>query len=256
MSEMSSLQTNPLKTNDTPSWRRSAASSSTHSGQHIIYQSGYSRPGNNSSLINTSMPAKEAPPLPPRTLASITSTSNESTTRSLSSQFSEKLNLNENKSIYKPLKPKTANLSSDQEFPSLSSKNTIKPATTATTTTTPSNNYATLARTWGQQKKEDDEKTRKQIKEEADKKYIQRKKEEYEKRFYRLGVSSIPSKQLQSNKNESDDEKYDLGNNRTKLDEDYDSYESLTPDEYEDESDDDDDTNDDLWNRRNKHDLY
>lgn len=252
MSEASSLHTNPLKTNDTPSWRRSP---STHSGQHIVYQSGYSRSDNNGSLVNTSLPAKEAPPLPPKTLASLTSlttnTSNESTTRSFSSRFSEKLNLTENKSTYKPLKPKTANLSSDQEFPSLSTKNTPRP----TSTPTPNNNYATLARTWGQQKKEDDEKTKKQTKEEADKKHQQQKQEEAERRFYKLGVSSIHSKVLH-NRNESDDEKYDLGNNNnTKPDDDYDSYESPTPDEYEDESDDDDD-DDDTWNRRNKHDLY
>ena len=77
-------------------------------------------------LVNTSLPAKEAPQLAPATLASLTSSTASTvsaTTSSITSTLSS-LRL-EKKSVYQPLSKVHL---TDDDFPALGSKPAVKPA--------------------------------------------------------------------------------------------------------------------------------
>jgi hypothetical protein len=181
-------------------------------------------------LVNTSRPAKEAPKLESGTLASLTKQS----------------------TSYQPLsfqKNKPVSMSDDKEFPSLGSSKKVTEQTLNTT-------YASLARRWGEQKKEDEERQKKEAKELAEKTRLEKELAEKERRSFQVRSHSIYAL---SNRHNDDDDKYDIGcDNRVALDDD--SYESPVNDEYVDDDDDDEnneDDQDDGWNRRrNKNDLY
>jgi hypothetical protein len=181
-------------------------------------------------LVNTSKPAREAPKLEVGTLASLTKQT----------------------TAYTPLskQSKPANVQSDDDFPSLGGSKKV-------TNTSLNTTYASLARRWGEQKKEDEERAKKEASELAEKKRLQMEKDEKERRLFRIRTYSINALSKKNN----DDEKYDLGNNNNNvyLDDD-DSYHSYSSDN--DGVDDDDDQEndeelDDTWNhRRSKNDLY
>ena len=108
----------------------------------------------NQSLVNTSLPAKEAPALKPATLASLTVKSDISaTTAAFSNMRFEK------KAAYQPLtKSSLANSSltkpspfTSDDFPSLGSK---KPST-ANAVKANTTNYAALSRDWAKKQEED-----------------------------------------------------------------------------------------------------
>lgn len=115
------------------------------------------------SLINTSLPAKEAPKLVPATLASITSNGEvPAVTLSMKNMTLERV------SIHKPT-TKAATLSAD-DFPSLGksskapaivSKLVTNPSVTSSTTTStttaakPAMNFAALSREWAEKQKEE-----------------------------------------------------------------------------------------------------
>ena len=91
------------------------------------------------TLVNTSLPAKEAPRLTPATLASITSTSSSVTgiTSTLSSLRLEK-----------KLAPLSKVQLTDDDFPALGAKKPVKAITQGT-------NYAALSREWAKKQEED-----------------------------------------------------------------------------------------------------
>lgn len=181
-------------------------------------------------LVNTSKPAREAPKLEVGTLASLTKQT----------------------TAYTPLtkQSKPANVQSDDDFPSLG-------GSTKVTNTSLNTTFASLARRWGEQKKEDEERAKKEANELAEKKRLEKEKEEKERRLFKIRSHSFNALTKKNN----DDEKYDLGNNNNNvyLDDD-DSYHSYSSDN--DGVDDDDDQEndeelDDTWNhRRSKNDLY
>jgi hypothetical protein len=101
------------------------------------------------TLVNTSLPAKEAPQLAPATLASLTSTSAASgsattAVKSITSTLSS-LRL-EKKSVYQPLSKVQL---TDDDFPTLGGKS-AKASTVIQGT-----NYATLSRDWAKKQEED-----------------------------------------------------------------------------------------------------
>lgn len=190
-------------------------------------------------LVNTSKPAKEAPKLEAGTLASLTKQTSSSTTSS---------------TPYVPLSNKTkpVNVQSDQDFPSLGGSTKVKSLSL-------NNTYASLARSWAEKKKEDDERAKKEAKELADKKRLEKENEEKEKQLFKIRANTYHA--LYKMNNKDDDTEYDLGDNkRVALDID-DSYDSFPSDyDYVDDDDEDqqnEDELDDAWNRRrSKNDLY
>ncbi len=181
-------------------------------------------------LVNTSKPAREGPKLEVGTLASLTKQT----------------------TAYTPLskQSKPANVQSDDDFPSLG-------GSTKVTNTSLNTTYASLARRWGEQKKEDEERAKKEAKELAEKKRLEMEKEEKERRLFQIRSHSINA----LSKKKNDDEKYDLGNNQSVYLDDDDSYHSYSSDNDGVEDVDDEEENeeelDDTWNhRRSKNDLY
>lgn len=189
------------------------------------------------SLVNTSKPAKEAPKLEAGTLASLTKQTSSNTTSS---------------TPYVPLsnKSKPVNVQSDQDFPSLGGSTKVNSQSL-------NNTYASLARSWGEQKKEDEERAKKEAKELSEKKRFEKEKEEKEKRMFKIRSHTF---NILSKKND-DDTKYDLGDNKSVVLDTDDLYDSFSSDNDYVDDDDDDQQNeeelDDTWNRRrSKNDLY
>lgn len=181
-------------------------------------------------LVNTSKPAREAPTLEKGTLASLTKQT----------------------TAYTPLskQSKPANVQSEEDFPSLGGSTKVTNSSLNTT-------FASLARRWGEQKKEDEERAKKEAKELAEKKRLQMEKEEKERRLFQIRSHSINA----LTKKDDDDEKYDLGNNQNRYLDDDESYHSYPSDNDVLDDDEDDQENeeelDDTWNRRrSKNDLY
>ena len=92
-----------------------------------------------SLLVNTSLPAKDAPKLVPATLASLTS--DVSLTSSFKNMNLEKVSIYKNQSKAAP---------TEDDFPTLGSKPSAKP------TAKPAMNFAEKAREWAIKQKEDD----------------------------------------------------------------------------------------------------
>ncbi len=209
----------------------------------------YSKLDSDSSLINTSLPAKNTPSLPAATLASLTSNS----TSTFSERFSQKLQLQENTSTYTPLSKissKKISIESQQDFPSLGGS-----SSKSTTTTSNKPSYASLSQKWAEQSKEEKENQIKKQKEDTEKLRLQKEKEQSDRLF--ATTRFFHASQLYSNKN-NDDYKYNIGGDKNEeLDNLDDDYQSPT-DEYDEESDEDNEEElDDPWNRRrNKNDLY
>ena len=133
-----------------------------------------------SSLVNTSLPAKDAPNLVPATLASLTSDV------SLTSSF-KNMNL-EKVSIYKGNTKQVA--PTEDDFPSLGSKPATKP------TAKPDMNFAEKAREWAVKQKEDAriaaeeaEKERSRINSER----MMKEKADKEERLYKKSMLTLAS---------------------------------------------------------------
>lgn len=210
-----------------------------NTGRSIVYSSGYSRNDTTggSTLVNTSLPAREAPTLVPATLASLTSNGESST-----------LDKTERSYTYKPRnKVANVNLSSDQDFPSLGGAS--KKKTEETAAAKPS--FASMAKEWAKKQKEEEEMQKK----EAEKNALieaERRKKEKEDRSLLSSINSNLSKLLNTKTVDEDD----IG----KYESDHvdDNYSSTSEEEtYEEEEDTQEYVDDDAWNkRRNKHDMY
>ena len=210
-------------------------------------------------IINTSLPAKEAPKLIPATLASLTSVTETTTSgiternsnRSFASKFAEKIKINEDPNYTPP--PKPIDFSSEDDFPTLGapskplnivkSKDIVKPASKF------DGNFAVKAREWADLKKAEEEAEKKRKEDEA-----RRLKEE---RIMESGIHIVKHTFGPSRKCDSDDEylpNYD--------EEDSDDPPSLYNEESEESYEEDEENEDGEYNsniadnRRHKNDLY
>jgi len=188
-----------------------------------------------SSLVNTSLPAKEAPKLVPATLASLTGD-----VSAVTSSFKD-MNL-EKVSIYKG-QPKHVALTED-DFPTLGSK----PAAKAVK---PAMNFAEKAREWAVKQKEDEriaaeeaEKERMRIQSER----IMKEKAEKEEKLYRKLIVSIPSI-----KKTNELERYHDGNDVLS---DYEEEPYESPLDEEEEEEEDQDEYHSHWDGRRYRDEY
>ena len=123
------------------------------------------------SLVNTSLPAKEAPKLAPATLASLTSKNgvvaapNNSVTgskKSYAEKFVEKERIANDPTYVAP--PKEVNFNSEDDFPSLGgAKTTVKPVAAAVRPVENKpvgSSFADLAKGWATKKAREEEKAR------------------------------------------------------------------------------------------------
>jgi hypothetical protein len=208
-------------------------------GKSIVYSSGYSKNDTmgGKPLVNTSLPAKEAPSLVPGTLASLTSNGDSSTANTVERSYA-----------YKPRsKAANVNLSSDQDFPSLGG--VAKKQTEESVAAKPS--FASMAKDWAKKQKEEEEMQKK----EAEKNALieaERRKKEKEDRSLLSSINSNLSKLLNTKTVDDDDiGKYESDH----VDDDYSS--TSEEETYEEEEDTQEYVDDDAWNkRRNKHDMY
>jgi primosomal protein N' len=181
------------------------------------------------SLVNTSLPAKEAPKLVPATLASLTTSGD---VPSMTSSF-KGMNL-EKVSIYKGNSKQAA--PTEDDFPTLGSKPAAKPV--ATPIAKPAMNFAEKAREWAAKQKEDERIAAEEAEKERNRISIERllkEKEEAEEKLYKKTFISIAS--IKKTK-ELELERYD---EREDVLSDYEEepYESPLEDEEEDEEEQD-----------------
>jgi hypothetical protein len=177
-------------------------------------------------LVNTSLPAKEAPQLAPATLAALTSsTASAGITSTLSNLQLEK------KSIYQPISKVHL---TDDDFPTLGSKKPVKPVSVQGT------NFAALSREWAKKQEEDaiiaknaaeKEKNRIQIEQSI------RQKEAKEAEEFRMRKIMLPVK-----RNKIEQEVLDIGGNESDGSV-ADSYDSPAEVEYEEEEEEEEEMN-------------
>lgn len=198
-------------------------------GRSIVYST------NDKPLVNTSLPAKEAPSLTPATLASLTSNGENIPTIP-----------HRPYNAYKPRsKTVNINLTSDNDFPSLGS---VSKKENAEVAAKPS--FATMAKEWAKKTKEEEE-----VKKKEDEKNAlieaERRKKEKEDRALFTSINANLSKLLHS-KPQDDSELH-------KYEEDHTDEDTSISDEetYEEDEEKNEYVDDDAWNkRRNKYDMY
>ena len=157
-------------------------------------------------VVNTSLPAKEAPKLTPGTLASLTAPSG-SLTNMPSASYSSSMYRSKN---YMPVTQRApvARIESVDEFPSLGS--TMRRPSTSTNATTPveapKSSFASLARDWAKKQQEEEEKKKQEEALEADKKRLQYKSDARLSREVHKGIHKllIGNKQITQDEEEND----------------------------------------------------
>ena len=175
------------------------------------------------SLVNTSLPAKEAPPLKPATLASLTTVKD--TVSSVATSFS---NMRfEKKQAYHPL-TKSVPLTSD-DFPSLGSKKPSAPKPAMT-------NYVALSRDWAKKQEEDKIIAKEAAEMEQHKQQVERmvrEQNEKESKEFRNRTIVLPSRK----KANDDTRKLDIGcyESDGSVEEEYESPPEYDPEEEEEE---------------------
>jgi hypothetical protein len=188
-------------------------------------------------LVNTSLPAKEAPQLAPATLAALTSSAagtsaSASASANITGITSTLSNLRlEKKSIYQPLSKVHL---TDDDFPTLGSKKPVKPVSVQGT------NFAALSREWAKKQEEDaiiakqaaeKEKIRIQVEQSI------RQKEAKEAEEFRMRNIMLPVK-----RNKIEQEVLDIGGNESDGSV-ADSYDSPEEVEYEEEEEEEEEMN-------------
>jgi hypothetical protein len=190
------------------------------------------------TLVNTSLPAKEAPRLTPATLASITSTSANSTISAVTGITSTLSSLR--------LEKKSAPLSkvqlTDDDFPALGAKKPVKPITQGT-------NYAALSREWA--KKQEEDAVAAKVAAEKEKNRIQveqsiRQKEAKEAEEFRMRNIMLPVK-----RNKMEPQILDIGGNESDGSV-VDSYDSPPEIEYEEEEEEEEEEMNSHWDGRHR----
>lgn len=213
-------------------------------GRSIVYSSGYSKTDSTEKpLVNTSLPAKEAPSLAPATLASLTGNGETAPTTSSTGRFS----------AYKPqgisqrARVSNVNLSSDQDFPSLGG---VSKKEAVETPAKPS--FAEMAKEWAKKQKEEEE-----VKKKEDEKNAlieaERRRKEKEDRTLFTSIHANFSKLLHSKPVDEEDHRY-VEEDVYRVEEDVSDTETSA---YQDEEEPQEYVDDDIWNKRkNKHDIY
>jgi len=150
---------------------------------------------NYQSLVNTSLPAKEAPTLKPATLASLTTVKDavSSIATSMSNMRFEK------KPLYQPLtkSPPTKSPLTSDDFPSLGSKKPVAAVTKPNMT-----NFAALSREWAKKQEEDKIAAKEEAEKEKHKQQVERMiREQHEKEFkeFRNRTVVLPSQKKVNN---------------------------------------------------------
>lgn len=193
----------------------------------------YVPPSMRDTLVNTSLPAKEAPRLAPATLASITSTSSSVTgiTSTLSSLRLEK---------------KSAPLSkvqlTDDDFPVLGAKKPVKAITQGA-------NYATLSREWAKKQEEDAVAAKDAAEKEKNRIQVEqsiRQKEAKEAEEFRMRNIMLPVK-----RNKMEPQILDIGGNESdgSVAESYDSPPEV---DYEEEEEEEEEEMNSHWDGRHR----
>jgi hypothetical protein len=188
-------------------------------------------------LVNTSLPAKEAPQLAPATLASITSTTATATATATASITSTLSNLR----LEKKFVPLSKVHLTDDDFPTLGSKKPVKPALVQGA------NFASLSREWAKKQEEDAiiakevaEKERSRIQAEQ----FHRQKEAKEAEEFRMRNIMLPVK-----RNKKEEQVLDIGGNESdgSIAESYDSPPEI---EYEEEEEEEEEEMNSHWDGR------
>lgn len=209
-------------------------------------------------LINTSLPAKEAPKLIPATLASLTSNNglnsavNNGSKRTFASKFAEEIKNISDPNYKAPLK--TVDVTSENEFPSLGAPTKSvggawgsKPKNQIVEPE-PTLSFANKAKEWAKQKEEEENEARKKAIEEEK----LRRENEIHKRMNIVNVNRY------TRQYPSDDEDDEYVNEDSSLGDD--SYEVPEYDEEpseEEEDEENDEFNQNIgWDGRRKGDLY
>lgn len=212
-------------------------------------------------VVNTSLPAKEAPKLAPATLASLTGGASVATSgssgpkKSFASKFAEQAKIASDP-YYKP-PPKPINVASEDDFPSLGGPTKAptgawgsKPKSEVVESEKTTLSFADKAKEWAKQKEEEEETAR--LNAIADEK--RRRESQLHKRMNVLNFNRFKRQFVENG--EEEDEYYN--NEESSLGDD-DSYEVPEGDEEtsEEEYDDTDEFNQNVgWDGRRKDDLY
>jgi hypothetical protein len=214
-------------------------------------------------IVNTSLPAKEAPKLAPATLASITSANGAAASvpvasgtggskRSFAAKFAEQAKIASDPNYKPPAKP--INFESEADFPTLGGPKKAatgawgsKPKNEVVETEKVTNSFAAKAKDWAKTKEEEAEMAHKKAMEEAKR----RKEAELVKKITFVGLKR------NQNYNNEDDEDYNQEYDETSLGDDSDGYEVPEGDEPSEEEDDEEEFNQNIgWDGRHKDDLY
>ncbi len=209
-------------------------------------------------IVNTSLPARQAPKLVPATLASLTSNGSAPITnsslggggskKSFAAKFKEHVRAAEDPNYVPP--PKPVDFGSEDDFPSLGGpapkKNTVVlPPVQAPST----QSFAEKAKEWAKKKEDDEEKARQKAL------YLERKQREAE-----LMRKTMPMIGIRRYRDEDEEEdEYYNNHEESSLGGDSDSYEvpECEPEDEEDDEDENGEFNQDVgWDGRKRGDLY
>lgn len=203
----------------------------------------YTPPSMRDTLVNTSLPAKEAPQLAPATLASLTSTSattGTSATTSVTGITSTFSNMRlEKKSVYQPLSKVHL---TDDDFPTLGAKKPVKAPVSVQGT-----NYAALSRDWAKKQEEDAVAAKEAAEKEKNRIQVEqsiRQKEAKEAEEFRMRNIMLPVK-----RNKMEEQVLDIGGNESdgSVAESYDSPPEV---DYEEEEEEEEEEMNSHWDGR------
>jgi hypothetical protein len=211
-------------------------------------------------IVNTSLPAKQAPKLAPATLASLTSNGSTPITnsslsggsgakKSFASKFKEQVRAAEDPNYIPP--PKLVNFESEEDFPSLGGPGPKKNTVVLPPVVAPSTqSFAEKAKDWAKKKEDEEEKARLHAI------HMEQKRQQAE-----ITRVTLPMFSLRRYKEEYEDEEDDYNNNHeeSSLGGDSDSYEvpECEPEDDEDEDGENGEFNQDVgWDGRKRGDLY
>jgi hypothetical protein len=203
----------------------------------------YVPPSMRDNLVNTSLPAKEAPRLAPATLASLTSSTTGTVGAATSSITSTLSSLRlEKKSVYQPLSKVQL---TDDDFPTLGAKKPVKAIIQGT-------NYAALSRDWAKKQEEDAVAAKDAAEKEKNRIQIEqsiRQKEAKEAEEFRMRNIMLPVK-----RNKMEPQILDIGGNESdgSVAESYDSPPEV---DYEEEEEEEEEEMNSHWDGRYRNEL-
>lgn len=213
-------------------------------------------------IVNTSLPAQQAPKLAPATLAALTSNgsvpvatgssgSGSGPKKSFAAKFKEQVKAAETPGYVPP--PKPVDFSSESDFPSLGGPGPKKNTVVLPPVQAPSTqSFAEKAKEWAKKKEEDEEKAQREA--------LRRERQRREAELLRKTMPMIGLKRYGRDEEDEDEDEYGYNNHEeSSLGGDSDSYE--VPEGDEEPSDEDDEENGEFnqdvgWDGRRRDDLY